>query len=143
MASRLTNTSAKYGLQSQKDSSSIQPIKPRDQTVLRSLQVMEWRGRPEAIRMDNGPEYVSHTLVSWAEKQGITLIYTQPGNPQQNAYIERYNRTVRQEWLEQYLFESIQDVQEVATQWLWTYNHDRPNMGNSGLTPAQKLKTDA
>ncbi|GAL98429.1 hypothetical protein ATR1_173c0001, partial [Acetobacter tropicalis] len=42
--------------------------------------------------------------------------------PQQNAYIERYNRTVRQEWLEQYLFESIQDVQEVATQWLWTYN---------------------
>ncbi|WP_148089300.1 integrase core domain-containing protein, partial [Acetobacter pasteurianus] len=47
------------------------------------------------------------------------------------------------EWLEQYLFESIQDVQEVATQWLWTYNHDRPNMGNSGLTPAQKLKTAA
>ncbi|GBO82190.1 transposase [Acetobacter aceti NRIC 0242] len=104
---------------------------------------MEWRGRPEAIRMDNGPEYVSHTLVSWAEKQEITLIYTQPGNPQQNAYLERYNRTVRQEWLEQYLFESIQDVQEVATQWLWTYNHDRPNMGNSGLTPAQKLKTAA
>ncbi|MGV4858584.1 transposase, partial [Acetobacter senegalensis] len=97
--------------------------------VVRCLeQVMEWRGRPEAIRMDNGPEYVSHTLVSWAEKQGITLIYTQPGNPQQNASIERYNRTVRQEWLEQYLFESIQDVQEVATQWLWTYNHDRPNM---------------
>ncbi|OUJ02204.1 integrase core domain-containing protein, partial [Acetobacter malorum] len=92
------------------------------------------------IRMDNGPEYVSHTVVSWAEKQGITLIYTQPGNPQQNAYIERYNRTVRQEWLEQHLFESIQDVQEVATQWLWTYNHDRPNMGNGGFTPAQKLK---
>ncbi|WP_264819608.1 integrase core domain-containing protein, partial [Acetobacter tropicalis] len=61
-------------------------------------------------------------------------------NPQQNAYIERYNRTVRQEWLEQHLFESIQDVQEVATQWLWTYNNDRPNMGNGGFTPAQKLK---
>ncbi|GCD60262.1 transposase [Acetobacter pasteurianus NBRC 3277] len=112
--------------------------------VVRCLeQVMEWRGRPEAIRMDNGPEYVSHTLVSWAEKQGITLIYTQPGNPQQNAYIERYNRTVRQEWLEQHLFESIQDVQEVATQWLWTYNNDRPNMGNGGFTPAQKLKVAA
>ncbi|PAK76857.1 hypothetical protein B8X00_12815, partial [Acetobacter fabarum] len=51
-----------------------------------------------------------------------------------------YNRTVRQEWLEQHLFESIQDVQEVATQWLWTYNNDRPNMGNGGFTPAQKLK---
>jgi putative transposase len=85
-------------------------------------QVMEWRGRPEAIRMDNGPEFVSHTLVSWTEKQGIILIYTQPGNLQQNTYIERHNRTVRQEWLEQSLFESIQDVQEVATQWLWIYN---------------------
>jgi putative transposase len=112
--------------------------------VVRCLeQVMEWRGRPGAIRMDNGPEYVSHTLVSWAEKQGITLIYTQPGHPQQNAYIERYNRTVRQEWLEQSLFESIQDVQEVATQWLWTYNNDRPNMGNGEFTPAQKLKEAA
>ena len=77
------------------------------------------------------------------EKQGITLIYTQPGNPQQNAYIERYNRTVRQELLEQSLFESIQDVQEVPTQWLRTYNNDRSNMGDSGLNPAQKLKTAA
>jgi putative transposase len=77
------------------------------------------------------------------EKQGITLIYTQPGHPQQNAYIERYNRTVRQEWLEQSLFESIQDVQEAATQWLWTYNHDRTNMRDSGLPPAQKLKAAA
>jgi putative transposase len=79
----------------------------------------------------NGPEYVSHTLVSWAEKQEITLIYTQPGKPQQNASIECYNRTVRQEWLEQSLFETILDVQEVATQWLWTYNHEDPTRGTA------------
>lgn len=58
-------------------------------------QVIKWRGRPESTRMDNGPEYVSHTLVLWADKQRITLIYTQPGNTQQNTYIERHNRTVR------------------------------------------------
>ena len=62
-----------------------------------------------------------------------------PGNPQQNAYIERYNRTVRYDWLNQYLFETIGEVQEFAAKWLWTYNNIRPNMGLGGITPAQKL----
>lgn len=48
-----------------------------------------------AIRVDNGPEYISRTLVNWAEKRGIALTYIQPGKPKQNAYVERYNRTVR------------------------------------------------
>jgi len=70
------------------------------QRVVRSLnQIIEWRGKPCAIRVDNGPEYISGTLMNWAEKQGVRLEYIQPGNPQQNAYIERYNRTVRGEWL--------------------------------------------
>ncbi|MFC0280507.1 integrase core domain-containing protein, partial [Falsigemmobacter intermedius] len=68
-------------------------------------------------------------------------IALQPGKPQQNAYVERYNRTVRHEWLDLYIFDSIQEVQDIATNWLWTYNHDRPNMGIGGMTPAQKLKT--
>ena len=64
--------------------------------VIRALdQIIEWRGKPKAIRCDNGPEYISHALVKWAEKHGIVLMFTQPGNPQQNAYVERYNRTVR------------------------------------------------
>lgn len=78
-------------------------------------------------------------MAAWAEKQDITLIFIQPGNPQQNAYIERYNRTVRYDWLAQYLFHSIEEVQEYATQWLWTYNHERPNMALGGITPQQKL----
>ena len=60
-----------------------------------------------------------------------------------NAYIERYNRTVRHEWLDQYIIESIEEAQDFATQWLWTYNNDRPNMGIGGITPAQKLKMAA
>ena len=108
--------------------------------VIRTLeQVIEWRGRPAAIRCDNGPEYISAALLNWAAQQGIRIEHIQPGKPQQNAYVERYNRTVRYDWLGQYLFESIQEVQDFATQWLWTYNHERPNMALGGFTPIQRL----
>ena len=108
--------------------------------VIRTLnQIIEWRGTPQKIRCDNGPEYISHTLKHWAEQRGICIEFIEPGNPQQNAYIERYNRTVRYEWLGQYLFDSLDEVRDVATRWLWTYNHERPNMGIGGITPMQKL----
>ena len=108
--------------------------------VIRSLNhIIEWRGKPQTLRCDNGPEYISQTLRDWAQAQGIRIEYIQPGQPQQNAYIERYNRTVRYDWLAQDLFETIAEVQECATQWLWTYNNERPNMALGGLTPIQKL----
>ena len=108
--------------------------------VIRSLdRIIEWRGKPLSIRCDNGPEYISQALKTWSEKQSIELLYIQTGNPQQNAYVERYNRTVRYDWLNQYLFDSISTVQDFATRWLWTYNNERPNMGLGGITPKQKL----
>ena len=108
--------------------------------VIRSLeQVIQWRGKPRAIRCDNGPEYISGALQAWAERHEIALLYIQPGNPQQNAYIERYNRTVRYAWLASNLFNDIEQVQDIATRWLWTYNHERPNMALGGITPMQKL----
>lgn len=108
--------------------------------VIRSLeQIIEWRGCPKIIRCDNGPEYVSTTLMQWAEKHHIQLQFIQPGKPQQNAYIERYNRTVRYDWLAHHLFESVSEVQDFATRWLWIYNHERPNMALGGITPIQKM----
>lgn len=65
---------------------------------------------PDTIRVDNGPEYISATLLNWAANRNIAIMHIQPGKPQQNAYIERYNRTVRQEWLGRYIFETIQEV---------------------------------
>jgi len=110
------------------------------QRVIRALdQLIEWRGKPCAIRCDNGPEYCSAELNEWAARNRIKLEFIQPGKPQQNAYIERYNRTVRYDWLGQHLFESIAQVQQFATRWLWIYNHERPNMGLGGITPMQKL----
>ena len=95
--------------------------------VIRSLErIIEWRGKPAAIRCDNGSEYISQKLVDWANSQTITLIYTQPGKPTQNAYIERFNRTVREELLSSYLFKTIDDIQIYSTKWLWGYNPIQP-----------------
>lgn len=109
--------------------------------VIRSLeQIIEWRGKPHAIRCDNGPEYISQTLKDWTIKNQITLLYIQPGKPTQNAYIERFNRTARHEWLDLHLFESIEQAQNLATQWLWTYNNERPHTAIGGVPPRQLLK---
>ena len=116
---------------------------PAERVVRTLNQIIEWRGAPKAIRVDNGPEYISGRLMERAEDKGITLTYIQPGKPQQNAYVERYNRTVRHEWLGLYIFETIEEVQNIATEWLWTYNNERPNMGIGGITPAMKLRMAA
>jgi len=108
--------------------------------VIRSLeQIIEWRGKPAAIRCDNGPEYISQILRDWTIKHQITLLYIQPGKPTQNAYIERFNRTARHEWLELHLFETIEQAQLLATQWLWSYNNERPHTAIGGIPPRQLL----
>ncbi len=108
---------------------------PSERVVRALNQIIEWRGKPKCLRCDNGPEYVSCMLSKWAKENGVKLKFIQPGNPQQNAYVERYNRTVRYDFLNQNLIESIEEAQELATQWLWTYNNERPNMAIGGIPP--------
>ena len=108
--------------------------------VMRSLdQIIEWRGKPDTLRCDNGPENISGVIQAWAPRRGISISYIQPGKSQQNAYIERFNRTVRYEWLSQYYWKDIEEVQQYATQWMWRYNNERPNMALGGITPIQWL----
>ncbi len=102
--------------------------------------VIEQYGKPKVIRCDNGPEIAGHAFQNWARDRGIRIEYIQPGKPQQNAYVERFNRTVRYELLEMHDFKSIDEVQAEATKWLWTYNNYRPNMAIGGITPAMKLQ---
>ena len=73
------------------------------------------------------------------QRNGIRIEHILPGKPQQNAYIERYNPTVRYDWLSYNLFESIDEMQDLATKWLWIHNNERPNMALGGITPKQKL----
>jgi len=77
--------------------------------------------------------------LAWTAKRGIRIDFIQPGQSQQNAYVERYNRTVRDDWLAHHLFETLDEIQNFASRWLWNYNHDGPNMALGGITPKQKL----
>jgi len=109
--------------------------------VIKSLeQLIEWRGKPKAIRCDNGPEYISHALREWAQAMDIELMYIQPGKPTQNAYIERFNRTARNEWLNMHIFDSIEHAQNLATQWMWVYNNVRPHSSIGGIPPRKLLE---
>ncbi|ENW19120.1 hypothetical protein F926_02680 [Acinetobacter haemolyticus NIPH 261] len=104
--------------------------------VIRTLnQLLEYREKPSVIRCDNGPEFISHEFVRWATEHDIRIEYIQPGKPQQNAYIERYNRTMRYSWVSKHLFDTLEQVQNYATQWLWRYNHERPHQANGGKPP--------
>jgi putative transposase len=113
---------------------------PSLRIILALERIIEWRGKPAALRCDNGPEYISQQLIDWANEHRITLMYTQPRKPRQYTYIERFNLTVRQEWLDLHLFESVEHAQELATKWLWTYNNERPHSAIGGVPPRRLIE---
>ena len=98
------------------------------------------KGYPSAIRLDNGPENIAKTMKEWAKSHNIKLLYIQPGKPAQNGYIERFNRTYREEVLNMYLFRNIQEVQEITDQWMLEYNTERPHYSLGNLTPQEFLR---
>lgn len=98
-------------------------------------QLASLRGYPNRIRVDNGPENISHHFQSWAKAHGIFIQYIQPGKPAQNAYIERFNRSYREAVLDMYLFRNIQEVQNITNNWLKHYNEERPHESLNNLPP--------
>lgn len=95
------------------------------------------RGLPQVLRTDNGPEFLGDAFVSWSKSVGMAIQYIQPGEPNQNAYIERFNRTLRGELLDQYLFATLDDVREAVWWWQIEYNEERPHSSLGDLTPAE------
>ena len=97
--------------------------------VVRVLdQVAEERGYPRKLRSDNGPEFIARALEAWAEDNGVELKPIQPGKPTQNGYVERFNRTFREEVLDVFAFGDLDEVRDESTRWLYQYNHDRPHL---------------
>ena len=97
--------------------------------------IAAWRGYPQRIRMDNGPELISQKMADWAARHDVELAFVQPGNPAQNAYIERFNRTLREDVLDAFLFSSLQEVREITEQWIEEYKAIRPHDALEGLPP--------
>lgn len=100
-------------------------------------QLQRDHGLPQVLRTDNGPEFLGETFVQWAKANGMAIQYIQPGKPNQNAYIERFNRTFREEVLDPYLFAKIDDLREAAWWWIIEYNEQRPHDALGHLTPSE------
>ena len=104
--------------------------------VVRTLeQLEEIHGLPKAIRLDNGSELRSAVFMGWCEEKGIELQFIQPGKPQQNAFIERFNRTYRHEVLNAYLFENLREVREITENWITIDNEERPHKSLGRIPP--------
>jgi putative transposase len=102
--------------------------------ALKDLEVQE--GLPSKIRVDNGPEFLSNNFKEFCETKGIAIQYIQPGKPNQNAYIERFNRHLREDILDAYLLTSLNQTNELLENWRDDYNQNHPHSSLKGLSPS-------
>ena len=107
-------------------------------SVVQTLdRIIEESGVLQRTRVDNGPEFTSTTLEYWFSKHGIELQFIQPGKPMQNGYVEQFNRTYRQDVLDAYLFEDIEQARLLSEEWMRDYNYDRPHESLEGKLPSK------
>jgi putative transposase len=108
--------------------------------VIRELnKLLEWRGKPEQLRVDNGPEFIAQAMEDWCKANGIALLFIQKGKPHQNGYIERFNRTYRDEVLNVFAFEELNQARLITSAWMWIYNNERPHSSLGYMTPSEFL----
>jgi len=104
--------------------------------VTRALEaVVERRGKPEAIRCDNGPELTSRHFLAWCEERKIQLIHIQPGRPMQNGHVESFNGRLRDECLNANWFRNLIDAKAKIAAWREEYNSERPHSSLGYRTP--------
>ena len=108
----------------------------RAERVIRVLDRLKAeRELPHMIRVDNGPEFLSQQIQEWGKINRVLIYHIQPGRPTQNAFIERFNRTYRNEVLNLYQFRSLAEVREITAEWMTVYNEQRPHEALQGVAP--------
>lgn len=100
-------------------------------------ELREERGLPEVLVSDNGSEFTSRAFDAWAYARGVKLSYIQPGKPVQNAFVESFNGSLRDECLNLHWFQSLADAKRVIESWRQDYNQVRPHSSLAGLTPTE------
>jgi putative transposase len=106
--------------------------------VVNTLEQLKWdRGKPEVIRVDNGPEFISKALDFWAYVEGVNLQFSRPGKPTDNAHIESFNGSFRSECLQTHWFLSLDDVKTKIERWRCDYNEYRPHSSLGYKTPRE------
>lgn len=107
-------------------------------TVVRELQkIVDDRGLPNAITIDNGSEFTGKAMDVWAHENKIRLDFIRPGRPQENGYIESFNGKFRDECLNENWFLSLEDARRTIESWRHDYNENRPHSSLGNLTPAE------
>ena len=91
--------------------------------------LIAWRGKPRAIRVDNGPEFTGRDFEIWCKEEGIIIQFIQPGKPMQNGFIERFNGSYRREVLDAYVFFELFELRKLTEEWMDEYNYRRPHEG--------------
>ena len=99
----------------------------------------EFRGLPQKIRVDNGPEFISHKLDLWCRENKIELAFIQPGRPMQNGFVERCNGNIRKELLNAFVFTTLDEVREKAEEWRQDYNCSRPHQSLGFVPPIEYI----
>ena len=100
-------------------------------------QLEEEIGLPKVIRVDNGPEFISKEFTAWCKQKDIEIRYIQPGKPMQNGFIERFNRTFREDVLDAYWFEDLEQLGIIAEKWRYDYNYYHPHKALEYKAPCQ------
>jgi transposase InsO family protein len=98
--------------------------------------LFEQHGQPDVLRSDNGREFIAESLGDWLAERGVKTAFIEKGSPQQNAFVERFNGTMRDELLNGEEFDNLLEARVVITNWLIEYNTLRPHRGLGMLTPA-------
>lgn len=97
---------------------------------------VRYKWLPKAIRTNNGKEFCSRAMLTWAHARGVLLFLIEPTKPNQNAYIESLNGRFRDECLNEHWFTSLQHARVIVEAWRREYNEERPKKSLGGLTPA-------